>query len=486
MKKRKIHIDHLFRNAFSHLNLPISDSDLNEVNKKMYKKIENSPIHNFELPISDNDWLLTKTKLNLAQEVNKHNKPFSSLKDFEIPVTNKDWKTVKNKLRERKNRKVIFFLIPMLLIFVCVIFYYFKPDSIGKNNKVNQIANKHNVLKNSTKKNSHNNNVNIIEKKVEIESLNENKTIKSYPKSKVNLNYDLSNNFKENKENNFTERYDIKEANIKPIDGEVIENILRINLKKQLIYFKNHEEITLLKNILPEIKKPIPGPNIYLGLNTEILNQSTKLSKNNPSNYNNVRSKDEKSFVVSQNGLVFGLDFKKINIQIGINHLTFQNTTSYNYGVLIHDSIPVYDPKGILIGHFLLNPRYKQTNETVIKRISSIMIPIHIQKSVKINSKNSLISGLGFNTEWVYLQKQNKYLDPNRIQHIKNNSKIYSQFNIQSSMFLGVRTKLYKNWVIQSGITGNYQLNNAMKQTIKIKENPYNFGVNLKLLYYIK
>jgi hypothetical protein len=128
VKKKRIHIDELFRNGLKNLSLFVSDRDLNAIDDKKSQYSDSNPdiqtnaFSDFELQVSDADWEATMAKLDkekasLTQE-NVYQKAFAS---FELQPEANDWQETYRKYINRKRRRTYTWLGTGVILLIALI-----------------------------------------------------------------------------------------------------------------------------------------------------------------------------------------------------------------------------------------------------------------------------------------------------------------------------------------------------------------------------
>jgi hypothetical protein len=115
LKRKKIHIDELFRNGLKSLSLFVSNKDLEAIDdkKNIYNtspdQTKDSVFTDFELEVNESDWLATKAKLDIEKSAMAQDNIFASgLSEMELDVPPGDWAKTFDKYKQKKKRRVLF------------------------------------------------------------------------------------------------------------------------------------------------------------------------------------------------------------------------------------------------------------------------------------------------------------------------------------------------------------------------------------------
>ncbi|MEZ4805025.1 MAG: hypothetical protein R2852_05950 [Bacteroidia bacterium] len=115
MKRKKIHIDELFRNGLKSLSLFVSNKDLEAIDEKKNifnssnEQAKDSVFNDFELEVNEADWLATKAKLDLEKSAMAQDNIFASgLSEMELEVPRGDWTKTYDKYKQAKKKRVVF------------------------------------------------------------------------------------------------------------------------------------------------------------------------------------------------------------------------------------------------------------------------------------------------------------------------------------------------------------------------------------------
>lgn len=524
MKKLRIHIDQLFNQKFKHFQLPVENTEFAEIKEQLNtpSSKEQRLFEGFELPVSDEDWLITKNKLDqfLIQE-NKAPKDLNASElfgDFELQVTESDWQSTKNKLQKNKRKKLVWWIwLNSFILFSIIgigLYLYKTNDNLSKKetskaitngtNEIQQNSKVENQSQNSIQNNSEAKSENNFENNNSIDEI----TKPSYSYKKQNNNSlnnpsfgDISSSKKEinnllsqknenvqnqntsiiNNSPNTSEDFELTAKNIysilKPISTRGIQPLsdwALVNLPK-IIWVKDS---TKMKNKFPT--------GLFVGTNTEIGISSRILPKTNNSKYNEIRNSADKPFLQMTNGLSVALATKKSQWQTGVNYTQFTYSSKYDYKYTKYDTIPVKDPNGNIIGYFFINPRDVNVNETHVTTFKQINIPLNYSRKFSLNNKHQLLLGLGTQINYNLSSNTTGYLSPYNLQTIQNNSIKYRTLNLSSQFQIGTQSLIGKSLIIQPSISSQLYMNSIQAKENKVRELPYQYGINLKLLYLIK
>ncbi len=522
MKKLRIHIDQLFNQKFKHFQLPVQNAEFSEIKDQLNVPSSNEQklFDDFELPVSDEDWRLTKNKLE--QFLNQENKTPKDLNasdlfgNFELQVTESDWQSTKNKLQKKKREKLVWWiwLNSFILLFIIGAGIYLTNDNVSKKETPNAVSNETNeVQQNSSVENQTQNSIqNNSEVKTENNIENTN-TSKEITKPSYSNKQQGNNSF-----NNSTL------GDIVPSKNEIHKPQIRKNEKVQnpvasIVYNNSNttDDFELTAKTIYSILKPISTKGIqplsdwvlvnvpkimwvkdstkmknkfpiglFVGTNTEIGISNRILPKTNNSKYNEIRNKADKPFLQMTNGLSVALATKKSQWQTGINYTQFSYSSKYDFKYTKYDTIPVKDPNGNIIGYFFINPRDVNVNETHVTTFKQINIPLNYSRKFSLTNKHQLLIGLGTQINYTLSSNTTGYLSPYYLQTIQNNSIKYKTLNLSSQFQIGTQSLLSKSLIIQPSISGQFHMNSIQAKGNGVRELPFQYGINLKLLYLIK
>lgn len=546
MSNNKIHIDSLFSNGLKNLEIPTLSNDLDKI-KQGIENNQLNVFSDFELPISDNDWQTVKERLDKENEKVLPLIPLNDIgngfKDFEIGVTNSDWLNTKQKLAQaqgnKKSRIVWFWWLNPLIISVisATAINYFLDQKIDNNSlvnsnqKINENAYKHtqtinNEVLKADKKNFNNENklevpkINdgnseldkLIEKNAIYNQLNNHtSTFHHFDKLSVqaqrrpssvtpkNETILIAENtpFTSNKTSEIIEdkilKNDIfknqKQTNIKSdkktIDDKLIDNTTE-KLKDEIKTIESKPLDTSKKETKIEPPKKIL-PKFYVGLNTQMAQTHRTLSNSNKPIYNTIRNNAEKPFTQLSIGFVTGILKGKNDFQLGAQYTQQNWTSSYLYNYRIYDSLPVRNPNGDIIGYFLTRGRDTTINESQTIKISKIDIPFTYQYQQRLNNKTNLLLGFGGVLGLNIKTEGKKMINPlnNYLYPYKALSKNENKLSFSPQLNIGLQRNLNKNMLLQTNIFGNYSATSRFKNQFGVKDYPYSYGLNVKLLFLI-
>lgn len=108
MSNSRIHIDQLFSKGLENLEIPIPSNSFDSIRKDIDsdKPANKASFQNFELEVTDADWLKLKERLAKETTVTPNESIEESLQDLELVVTDNDWQILKDRLA-KENRKPI-------------------------------------------------------------------------------------------------------------------------------------------------------------------------------------------------------------------------------------------------------------------------------------------------------------------------------------------------------------------------------------------
>jgi hypothetical protein len=496
LSKKRIHIDQLFKNGLKHLSFLVSNKDLESIDKKTEaysdEKTNNlkERLDQISFPISDLDWEQTFSKFQKEKMALEPSKSmFAKLEDLELPITETDWTQTKTKLANQKRKRVfIWWKVASVLIALALIgglVNHVTKTDIADNPSKNSLENKANESIANTQQNFNNS--------VEHQALKNKTTDEIHSENHQNASISNISKVKtpENSESEQIEAIDIltnQKATELGIEIMDIEKISLQTLKSFQILYPNIAH-ALIENI--KIKPPIipvTKPSFYIGLNNAIINNGQHYNAKNNADFNNIQQSADARSLSWSKGISMGIFNKGFQHQISINQMNVNQVSNYKFSYRIFDSIPVKDPMGNVIGHFLTRGRDTSINETQVIKRNRLDFTINTNKIWNINSKFNLVTGIGAQTGINLSSKGDLVLDPNTnrlsdYQSIKNEER---KVNIAPMVSIGIQNRFSKQFVLETGVSTQYNLFPVYKSNISNQINNYQMGLHFKILYLIK
>jgi hypothetical protein len=503
-----------------------------------------SAFSDFELEVTEMDWLNTKSKLDIERAAISNKDAFQEKFDgFEIEPNAEDWPITYKKYLAAKNRKLWWLLgtgILALLIGLSVLFTSISKTQTSDNtvaqNKIYTNENTQNQdsepLEGDAQPPNTSNRYEDVEQtlksdvpevqKADSKSNIEAKTTKFKEKKSPN-NKSLSNKHQDakpsekkisKKENgNSLETIRIKQFDWFKTKGlvlgkmenkpelnndpsiEIAEKVKDSELPEIIQMPKLSSDIvaadTVKKKIFIDDEKK-PGKPI-LGLYVAMINQinygTRVLSKGNNDIYNSIRSNADKASISWTKGIELGVLKAKTQLSIGVQACNQTFVSNYKYSYRVFDSLPVYNPgRTKIIGYFLLNARDTFINEENQVKLNKIQVPLSFSRIVSFKTKTSLLLGASMVLDYTSKSAGTKMINPqnNQLYYYKTLAGFERRINILPSLNLGLNYQLGKNLMLQSSVYGNAAVFGRFKNNFGANEQAYNLGINLKLLYLIK
>lgn len=555
MSRKKIHIDKLFREGLKNFSLFVSDRDFNAIDDKtsVFKdKDENkSPnaFDDFELEITDSDWLATKAKLDSEKSViNQNNDLADKFEEFEIEPQPEDWPITWEKYRRAKRRKVAFWWLStgiLILAIGAAILLNHNSDSSGEIVSQNTVSNSSSsdsnqdialaesndnkiesesvtepdikteeILENNTANNSLKSDLVKSKKTTVSESQKYLNNGKPYEKPFRNNGFERSNNydigmkgddgngnsgpspdmsFKLDEQKSL--KSDIAKSDVfdpkKPIEPIVPEvttekdmKLAEIESKDSVKKDKDNRKNDSTKRII----KDITGFAFYIGMVNKLDYSYRTLSASNDSRYNTIRNESDKPFIQFTNGLDFGWMSAKSYFGTGIQYTSQTWNSDYRYSYRIFDSLPVYDPNGKIIGHFLSRGRDTAMNESRQVKITQVQVPIYYSRIWKLNDRWSWNAGISTVMSFNIKTQGDKMIHPENRQlyHYSRLQENERSFGIGASMNFGAMYRLNNNWMLQGGFNGGRSITSRFRSDFGVGDYPYSIGLNISLKYLFK
>jgi len=175
----------------------------------------------------------------------------------------------------------------------------------------------------------------------------------------------------------------------------------------------------------------------------------------------------------------------EINTGVGINSIT--NSGNYNYTRQTFDSIPVLNPQGTIIGYFYTNFRDTTHNFSLQSKFTSIVLPIGISYTIKINDNSGL--RVGVNTSIHYLVgTSGEYINPFNLFRldVNANKKLFRKWNIGMAGTVGYYYKINEQLTFEGSLNYSILTNGIFDSRIGTAIRPTSIGVNVGLRYNFK
>ncbi len=247
MSRKKVHIDKLFKEGLKDLSLFVSDRDFNAIDDKssVFKEDQlpntSTAFSDFELEITENDWLSTKSKLEIEKNLIATDTTISkAFEDFTVEPSENDWHITYDKYRQSKRRRAAFWWLStgiFVLLLTSISMYFIKTsENVTNQSNVTSIQSTNNennynyeTLPNTKTPNNEQPNTSIQEKQT-VET-NHSKTHTQSPTSKsnvsrntVNSKYDVSKTF-----NSKTQKHTMSNGTLSLSNGKIESSGLSFN-----------------------------------------------------------------------------------------------------------------------------------------------------------------------------------------------------------------------------------------------------------------
>lgn len=542
MAKKKIHIDELFRERLNNLSLFVSNKDMEAIDEKKSVFTEkdvkptDSKFSDFEMEVTDSDWLATKAKFDSERSILAAKGVFSeAFSNFAIEPEPEDWRETMRKYRYRKAYKnfrwlgtgIVLLIIGLGIVLNTTLFSERKASedavtSAGNNPKTETIKAPESETPASGLPSSARN-----ESKIEtagktfsvqtaasststskpltsgialakpvikpsitgqtpvqpLESVSGPDGLQNTPQELIQLpstNLQSISSDAYTKPSNASTAVALDKAPataIAPATAVKIPELPPVNA----VDTPKKDSETKLK-IPPAKTKPY---SLYIAAVNRIQTDYRSLSKDNHGFYNAIRNNGEQPSVSWTKGFEMALVQGKNMFSAGVLHNTRTIQTQYRYTYKVFDSIPVRNPQGQIIGYFLFNGKDTLINKNSENRISSVKIPFAYNRLIRLNSRLQMLAGasamLSLNTG----SKGDDILNPvnRQLYAYSSFSQMERKFNVYPGVQIGVQYAIGKHLEIQTGFGGEAALLSRFKDAFGAIERPYNAGINLKLLY---
>lgn len=438
--------------------------------------LPDSAFSDFELEVTEMDWLNTKSKLDIERAAVSNKDAFQEKFDgFEIEPNPEDWPITYKKYLAAKSRKLWWWLgtgILALIIGLSLLFTTGSKTQASENtlaqNKIYTNENTQNQISkplegNGQSANSPSGNENAEQalnledaKKVvanhktnstsnsnlSLEASSKNTNRKNSNKNQAGISKSQASkplNAKKQKETNKNTLESIKEKRFELFKPNAVvlgklENKPELNndpspeIMEKVKNDEVQEEIQVPK-LKPEIitadsvKKKIhiddlkgPGKPV-LGLYVAMINQinygSRVLSKGNNDFYNSVRISSDKPSVSWTKGIEVGILKYKTQFSIGVQASSQTFVSNYKYSYRVYDSLPVYNPgRTQIIGYFLLRGRDTFIYEENKVKLNKIQVPLSFSRVLNINSRMGFLLGTSVLLDYTSKTTGTKMINP--------------------------------------------------------------------------
>jgi len=435
-----------------------------------------SPFSDFELEVTEMDWLNTKSKLDLERATLSNQDAFKEKFDgFEIEPSVEDWPITYKKYLAAKSRKLWWWLgtgILALLIGLSVLFTTGSKTQASENalaqNKIYTNENTQNQVSKPLEGNGQSTITSSVNENAEQAlTLDDDKKVVANSKTNSTSNSNLSlesssRNTNRNNSNKDQAKIRKKQAS-KPLNAkkqkETNKNTLESIKEKRFELLKpdgvvfgklenkpelnNDPSLEIIEKVkdreLPqEIQVPMPKNNIVtadsakkkvyiddwkkpgkpvLGLYVAMVNQinygSRILSKANNDFYNSVRKSADRPSVSWTKGIEVGILKYKTQFSIGVQASSQTFVSNYKYSYKVYDSLPVYNPgRTQIIGYFLLRGRDTFINEENKVKINKLQVPLAFSRVLNISSRMRMLLGTTLLVDYTSKTTGTKLLNP--------------------------------------------------------------------------
>jgi len=536
--RKKLHIDELFRNGLRNLSLLVSSKDMEAIDdkKSVFSETPDVPketaFSDFELEVSENDWLATKAKLDNEKSAMSQDNIFSKgFEHFAIEPEPEDWTETYRKYKLRKKRRAVYFWlgtgVVALLIALSVLFLSGSRDNAAP------VAQMPPTTQNKTKSAELNNKnqetvVSELPSDGKTSDLNPDLTDGSLPNNIQKFSPRQPSRLRSEKGRRLFTAESQKIAETETVSAQIMSAESTTSLAQNTRAFadpvkapEQAPEATVPPALIPDkISEPLsdlpldkaqstpstdtpkqkpadktlaPPPAKGIGLYAALINQMASahrtLSAGNNSTYNQIRNAGERPTLLHTIGLEFGIQLNKNRFSSGLLSSTQTFSTQYKYNYKVYDSLPVWNPgRTQIIGYFLVRGRDTFINERNEVRIQKIQVPFEYSRIIDLSPKTSLIAGAGVLLAFNTGSSGSKMLNP-------ANNYLYSYaalkdrerpYQVSPSLQFGLQQALYRKLKLEMLVYGNRGLYSRFNDEFRVKDYPYNIGINIKLLYQIK
>lgn len=463
MKKKNKHIDQIFSDLLKDQQINLSQDEMQEI----FNQIKNPAIdelakdlfNNFQMEVDEKMW----QNVTAQTTAKKQNKLAALFSKFRIEPSPRDWDNLRTALGFLRFKKVLnnFFRICLTTILVFISFWINNTNSHNLNNLEPTNIPEHSNFNNFGNSPNCYNDFSITH--VDITENDYFGQIIKATKSDTNIA------IRSNKHS---------VIKLKPITDVDFSRVSQAEIEKSIF---THQKIKPINcKYIPFPKKQSP---FFVSAGYSFGNGNRNITTENQL-LKDIRNGSDRNFVTQSAGLYVGYQSKRLQISIGGEQENRNFESFYNHTVQIYDSIPVMDPNNQIIGYFYLNQRDSTYQTENRSQQTVVRIPLQLNYIIPIGIRWGLLMGGNFNFEHLKKTDNSLFINPNNGWLTSKQPRVLSERqNLWSAGFnTGLNYRINSNFELQSVLFINRQMNNKY-ETPNIKEIPYFWGVNLKLLY---
>lgn len=466
MKKKNKHIDQIFSDQLKDQQINLSQDEMqamfDQVKKPAIDELAKDMFDDFQMEVDEKMWQNVATHTTAK----KQNKLAAIFSKFRIEPSPKDWEVLRKKLGALRLKEILnqFFRICFTAILILLSFWVNKNKSHQDLNSFEPKENLEQIMLNDI-----DNFINIDE---DVSLANEKNVIISNPNTQ-NFKAPISDTLSGSKINHLSI---IKLKPITDVSFSYVAPTPFIPEKTE----RNNKKIPIDCKFIPFPKKDHP---FFIGVSYAFGNGSSNITSENQV-FKDIRNSSDRNFVTQAVGLHVGYQSKRLQLSIGGAQENRNFESFYNHTVQIYDSIPVRDPNNQIIGYFYLNQRDSTYQTENRSQQTVVRIPLQLNYVLPVATRWSIILGGSFNFEHLKTNDNSMFINPNNGWLTSEKPSILTERqNFWSAGFnSGLNYRITSKFEFQSVLFMNRQINNKY-ETPDIKEIPYFWGVNLKLLY---
>lgn len=525
MAKQKIHIDELFRKGLSNLSLFVSNRDLEAIDDKKSvfedkdEALNASVMQDFEMEVTDSDWLLTKARLDNEKSMMAAKGVFAeAFSDFEIPARPGDFAATMRKYRlQRAFRKYRWTGSGLILLLLLFALQYTQSGS-ERPSAPQTLANVRNQTETPVSGKGSAQQPSALPQGIHAAPAASAATADEAQHAVTGRTQNFSAG-KSGQPALKTEpglaaasrvleggvRLNVTPEPAEPLPATAIlpepdataevPTDPGVNTVQPETSFSSAEEMpkapskdtpVLQQDNTPKKPLPKPGALVFYGSLVNTLQTDFRiLPKSNNAFYNAIRNNGEQPGFSWTKGIELGVMKGRNMFNTGLLHNSQDLQTHYRYKYKVYDSIPVRNPQGQIIGYFLFNGKDTLIDKKQTVRKSSVRIPFEYSRLVRVNNKMNLVCGMAAVLSIQTGSSGDGMLNPanRQLYPYETFKPMERRFNISPAVNFGLQYALGKHLELQGGISGSAALFSRFKNNFGASEYNYNTGINIKLLY---
>lgn len=177
-------------------------------------------------------------------------------------------------------------------------------------------------------------------------------------------------------------------------------------------------------------------------------------------------------------GADFHYQYKKIFLGFGLHQNNFGQQGTYKLVSHLHDSLPLYNPQGQIIGYFPYNYRDTTSTSNYHNDFTAIELPLHFSYQVGLFSKFEF--EVGATASISYLLKAEGLMPSvgaDALVNIKDHANDLNKFALNGSVEMKLNYNLNSKWQLGTQLYSRSNITSLYKKKTGINELPYAFGM---------